>query len=70
MDANLAAAGSAGISAAAEGAGAGGTADTLYDVRAIFTTLGMTTTQRDGMMNTHNLTGMENFDYIRVNDAG
>ena len=34
------------------------------------TTLGMKITQRDGMINAHNLTGMDDFDYIRVNDAG
>ena len=34
------------------------------------TTIGMTITQRDDMMNSHNLTGMDNFDYIRVDDSG
>ena len=31
--------------------------------------LGMKTTQHDGMINAHNLTDMDDFDYIRVNDA-
>ena len=67
--ANLAAVGEAGIAAVAAGEGAGGMADPLDDVRAIFTTLGMTITQCDGMINDHNLTGMDDFDYIKVNDA-
>ena len=69
MDANPAAAGEAGLAAAAAGVGAGGTVEPLEEVIAIFTTLGMTTTQRDGMINAHNLTGMDDFDYIRVDDA-
>ena len=70
MTANPEAAGAAGLSAAAVGVGAGGMIDQLEDVRAIFTTFGMTNTQYDGMINSHNLTGMDDFDYIRVNDAG
>ena len=68
--ANPAAAGLAGLAAEAAGAVAGGTEDPLGDVRAIFTTLGMTITQRDGMINAHNIMGMNNFDYIRVDDDG
>ena len=45
--------------------GAGGTEDPLEDVRAIFTTLGMTTTQRDA----HNIMNKDNFYYIGVDDA-
>ena len=70
MAANPATAGESGLAAAAEGVGAGGTIDPLDNVRAIFITLGMTITQRDVMINSHNLTGMDNFDYIRVNDTG
>ena len=69
MAANPEAAGSAGLAAAAAGDGAGGTLDPLDDVRAIFTTLGMTITHRDSMINAYNLTGMEDFDYIKVDDA-
>ena len=39
-------------------------------MRAIFTTLVMPITQRDGMINSHNLTGMDEFYYIRVNYDG
>ena len=59
----------AGLAAAAAGAGAGGTAYPLDDVRANFTTPRITITQHDGMINAHNITGMDNFDYIRVDDA-
>ena len=38
-------------------------------MRAIFNTLDMMITQRDGMNNAHNLTNMDDFDYIRVDDA-
>ena len=69
MAANSADSGAEGLDATAAGAGAGGIADPLDDVGAIFTTLGMTTTQRDGMINAHNITGMDEFDYIRVDDA-
>ena len=51
MAANPASAGAAGLAAAAAGAGAGGMAEPLGDVRDIFTTLGMTITQRDGIIN-------------------
>ena len=54
----------------AAGEGTGRTADPLDDMRAIFAMLGMKITQRDGMINAHNLMGMYDFDYIRVNDAG
>ena len=67
MTANPEAARASGLSAAE--AGAGGTADPLYDVRDIFTTVRMTTNQRDGMINAHNLPGMDDFDYIRFDDA-
>ena len=70
MAANPVAAEAAGLDVLAAGTGAGGTADPLDDVRAIFTTLRMKITQRDGMINSHNLTGMDDFDYIRVDDAG
>ena len=70
MAPNPEAAGAAGLAAAASGAGAGGPADTLDEVRAIFNTLGMTITQRDGIINAHNLTSIDDFDYIRVDDAG
>ena len=69
MAANPVASVSEGLAAAASGAGTGGTADPLDNVRAIFTTFGMTTTHHDGMINVHNLTGMDDFDYIRVNDV-
>ena len=45
-------------------------ADPLEDVRSIFTTLGMRINQCDDMINAHNLTEMDDFDYIRVDDAG
>ena len=64
------AAGSEGLAAAETGASAGGTIDPLDNVRSIFTTIGMTTTQRDDTINAHNLTGMDTFYYIRVNDTG
>ena len=32
--------------------------------------LGMKITQRNGMINAHNITGMDDFDYTRVDDAG
>ena len=70
MAANPAAAGGLEQAAAVAGAGAGGTSDPLDDMRAIFAMLGMKITQRDGMINAHNLMGMYDFDYIRVNDAG
>ena len=70
MAANLTAAVSSGLAAASAGAGAGGTSDPLEYVRTIFTTTGMKITQRDGMINAHNLTGMDDFDYITVNYAG
>ena len=70
MAANPAAAGTAGLSTEAAGADAGGTTDPMDDVRAIFTKLRMKITHRDGMIHTHNLKGMDNFDYIRVDDAG
>ena len=57
-------------SAGAAGTGTGGTADLLDNVRAIFTTLRMTITQHDGIINAHNITGMENFYHIRVDDDG
>ena len=38
-------------------------------MRAIFNTLDMMITQRDGMNNAHNLTNMDDFDYIRVDNA-
>ena len=54
----------------AAGEGTGRTADPLDDMRAIFTTLGMTITQSDGIINAHNIMVMGDFDYIRVDDAG
>ena len=69
MAANLSAAGAAVIAAEELGAGAGGTADPSDDVRSIFNMLGMTITHRNDMINAHNITGMDNFDYIRVYDA-
>ena len=69
MAANPATAVAAVIAVTAAGAGAGVMTDSLDDVRAIFTTLGMKITQRDGMIKAHNLTGMDDFDYIRVDDA-
>ena len=41
------------------GAGTGGYIDPLDDVRDIFTKRGMMNNQRDGMINAHNLTSME-----------
>ena len=70
MDANPAAAGSEGLAEAAAGAGSSGTTDPLDDVRVIFTTIRMTITQRDGMINAHNITGIGDFYYIRVDDSG
>ena len=70
MAENPAAAGAAELAAASAGSGAGGTADPLDDVRAIFTMLGMIISQRYGIMNANNITGMDEFDYIRVDDAG
>ena len=70
MAANPAAEESSGLATSAAGARAGGTVDPLDDVRAIFTTLGMTNTQCDGMINPHNLTGIDDFDYIRIDDFG
>ena len=70
MAANPAASGAIGLAASEAGAGAGGTADLLDDMIAIFTTLGMKITQCDGMINAHNLTSMDDFHYIRVDDAG
>ena len=70
MAANKTAEGASGLAVEAEGAGAGGTADPLDDVRAIFTILRMTINQRDGMINAHNITGMDDFDSIRVDDDG
>ena len=58
-----------GLAVAAAGAVAGGPEDPLDDVRAIFTTIGMTINQRDGTINAHNLTSMDDFDYIRVDDV-
>ena len=66
---NPAAEGAAGLAAAEAGAGMGGEVDPLDDVRDIFTTLGKKITQSYGMINTHNITGMDNFDCIRVDDA-
>ena len=54
---------------AASGAGTGGNENPLENVRAIFTTLGMAITQRDGMIIAHNITSMEDFDHIRVDYA-
>ena len=70
MAAKPVAAGAEGIDAASAGEGVGEKADPLEDVRAIFTTIGMKTTQCDGMINAHNITGMDDFDYIRVDDTG
>ena len=69
ISANPAAAGAEGLASSESGAGAVCTADPLDNMRAIFTTLGMTTTQIGGIINTHNLMGMDDFDYIRVNDS-
>ena len=69
MAANPAAAGASGLSAATSGTVTGGPTDPLDDVRAMFTTLVMNITQRDGMINAHNLTSMDNFYYIRVDDS-
>ena len=41
----------------------------MDDVRSIFTILGMIIKRHDGMINAHNLTSMDDFDYIRVDDA-
>ena len=70
MAANPESKGASVIAAAASGAGVGGTEDPLNNVRAIFTTLRMTITQHDGIINAHNITGMENFYHIRVDDDG
>ena len=70
MAANPAAAESAGLAATSAGADVGGMKDSLDDVRAIFTMLGMTISQRDGMINAPNITCMDDLDYIRVDDAG
>ena len=70
MAENPAAAGATELAAASAGSSAGGTADPLDDVRAIFTMLGMIISQRYGIMNANNITGMDEFDYIRVDDAG
>ena len=68
MATNPGAAESAGLAVEAAGADSGRTEDALDDLRAIFTTLVMTITQTDGMINAHNLTVMDDFDYIRVDD--
>ena len=52
----------------AAGAGAGGTAYPLDNIRSIFATLGMIITHRDGMINAYNLMGIDDFEYFRVND--
>ena len=70
MAANPEAAGLEGIAVEVAAAGTGGKSDPLDDVRSIFNTLRMTITQCDGMINAHNLRGMDDFDYIRVDDAG
>ena len=69
MAANPAYIGSSGIAAEAAGAGAGWKADPMEDVRDMFTTLGMIITQRGDMINPHNLTSMDNFDYIMVDNV-
>ena len=69
MAANSESAGEAGLSASAAGAGTGGKAYPLDHARAIFTKLGMTITQWDGMINSYNLMSMYDFYYIRVDDA-
>ena len=68
--ANIAATVAAVLAAAVVGVGTGGAADPLDDVKSIFTTLGITITQRDDMINSHNITGMDEFDYIRFDDSG
>ena len=70
MSENPAAEGAETIVVAESGVGEGGTADPLEYLRSIFPTLGMKIAQSDGMSNAHNLTGMVDFDYIRINDAG
>ena len=70
MAVNPAAEVAAGLAMELAGEGVGGTEDPLDDMIAIFTTLGMTITQWDGMINANNPTGMDDFDYIRVHDAG
>ena len=70
MSAKLVAAGESGLAVASSGAGEGGTADPLEEVKVVFTTIRVKITQRDGMINAHNLTVMDNFDYISVDDAG
>ena len=62
MDTNPAASWTAGLAAEAAGAGTGGPEDPLEDMISIFTTLGMTITQIDGMIHAHNITSMDNFD--------
>ena len=69
MAANPAAAGASVLSAATLGTVTGGPTDPLDGVRAMFTTLVMKITQRDGIINAHNLTSMDDFDYIRVDDV-
>ena len=69
MAENPSAAGAAGLSAASAGVWVGGTEDPLDNVIVIFTTLGITITQHDGMFNAHDLTSMYVFDYIRADDA-
>ena len=69
MAANPADAGASGIAASAAGVGTGGPEYPMDDVRSIFTILGMIINRRDGMINAHNLTSMDDFDYIRVDDA-
>ena len=64
----------AGLAVEASEVGAGGLAlaaapHPLDDVIAIFTTLSMKFTQRDGMISAHNFTSMDDFDYIRVDDS-
>ena len=70
MAANPASAGAVGLAVAESGAGMGGASEPLDDVRSIFTTLGMTIIHLDGMTNAYNLMVMDNFGYIRVDDAG
>ena len=57
------------LAVAEAGSGAGGMEDPLDDVISIFTTIGVTINQCDGIINAHNLTGMDDFDYIRVDDS-
>ena len=69
MAANPVAVRASGLAAEAAGAGVRGTVDPLDEMISIFTMLGIKINQRDGMISVHNLTGMDDFYYIKVDDA-